>query len=519
MTESTFPILHRRARWAFGATTAASAVLAAGLSLVIDGSMGSFVLKAVAIPLALWVLVRPSLSQHLPHTTLGPANHVTLARSVSVALMAALIGAPSAMEWPELVSLFAGIAIILDGVDGLVARHFKVASGFGASLDGELDALLVLVLSAAVWQVDRAGAWVMLAGLARFGFLAGMMKWSWMRAPLPESNHRKLCFAFFVWALVVAPMPWVSPDTGYVLSFFATLLVLMSFAVDIAWLRAHGRGGGSTREDLPPAQPGNRAWGRILLAAHEDAALVPLSDATDQQILDRFTPILGTHSDRPFVIGHLAQSIDGHIALDCGASQWISGPDDLVHTHRLRALVDAVLVGTETALRDNPRLTVRETEGPNPLRVVLDPNGRLDAACHLCRDTSAETLILVKAGSVPPSGRLGTARVREVHDEDGFVHPRAVLAALHEEGVRRVLIEGGGITVSRFVEAGLMDRLHLTVAPLWLGEGRPALHLPGVGNLQDALRPPCRVDNLGDDVLFDFDLTGVTEPSVDGTPQ
>jgi riboflavin-specific deaminase-like protein len=355
--------------------------------------------------------------------------------------------------------------------------------------------------------------------MARFAFLAGMTKWTWMRAPLPESNHRKLCFAFFVWALVVAPMPWVSPDTGYVLSFFATLLVLMSFAVDIGWLRAHGQGHGSTREDLPPAQPGNRAWGRMLQAAHEDAALVPLADATDQEILARFRPILGMHPDRPFVVGHLAQSIDGHIALDCGASQWISGPDDLVHTHRLRALVDAVLVGTETALRDNPRLTVRETEGPNPLRVVLDPNGRLNADCHLCRDTSAPTLILVKTGRVPPSGLLGSARVREVSDDNGYVHPSAILGVLHDEGIRRVLVEGGGITVSRFVEAGLMDRLHLTVAPLWLGEGRPALHLPGVGNLEDALRPPCRVDTLGGDVLFDFDLTGMSDSTTDDASQ
>lgn len=507
MSASSLYSLQSHARWSFAITTSAAAFLAVGLSLLVAGSMGSFALKAAAIPLALWMLVRASLPEHLPHTRLGPANHVTLARSVCVAMLAAMLGAPAAANWPELVALFAGITIVLDGVDGLVARHFKVASGFGASLDGELDALLVLVLSALVWQLDRSGAWVLLAGMARFAFLAGMMRYPWMRAALPESNHRKLCFGFFVWSLVVVPMPWISGETAYVLSFFATMLVLLSFAVDVAWLRAHGRGEGITRDDLPPAHPGDRAWGRLLKAAHDSAALVPLTEAADRALLERFSPVLGTHPHRPFVVGHLAQSLDGHIALESGASQWISGAEDLTHTHRLRALVDAVLVGVETATHDNPRLTVREATGPDPIRVVLDPSARLDADCALCRDPTTPTLVLVKQGVRHATELPPHVRSIPLHHESGFIPPSAILEALHREGIRRLLVEGGGITVTRFVEAGLMDRLHLTVAPVWLGRGRPALHLAGVEHLEDALRPPCRVETLGNDVLFDFDLS------------
>jgi diaminohydroxyphosphoribosylaminopyrimidine deaminase/5-amino-6-(5-phosphoribosylamino)uracil reductase len=506
MSAHSFETLHRNALRGFGLTTVGAAGSAAVLALLLGGSPVGFALKAVLVPVALWALVRPSLARHLPHTVLGPANAVTLARSLAVAWMAALVGFPGASAWPGLVVLFAGVAIVLDGVDGLVARRSRMSTEFGASVDGELDALLVLVLSVAIWQVDRSGIWILAAGSARFVFLAAMRVWPWLSAPLPFSNHRKLCFGFFVWAMVVVPMPWVSWDAAHLLSFFATVLLLLSFAVDVVWLRALAKGETASREDLPPAVPGEHAWGRILRSAHDGSPLVHTSDPADQALVERFSPLLARSPDRPFVIGHLAQSLDGHIALDCGASQWISGPDDIVHTHRLRAIVDAVLVGVETALRDNPRLTVREVDGPNPLRVVLDPKGRLKPDSFLCTDTDADTLILTTSAHVPAAGLLGRARVRVVPDEEGFVPPREVLAVLAEEGVRRVLVEGGGVTVSEFVRAGLMDRLHLMVAPVLLGSGRPALHLPAAGDLGDALRPTCRVETVGADVLFDIDF-------------
>jgi riboflavin-specific deaminase-like protein len=499
--------LIRRARMGFGLTGLAAAGTGAALAIGVGASPVVFAIKATVIPLALAAMVWKALPRHLPHDRLGPANVVTLARSLPVACLAALAGAPAAFDHPGLVSMLAVITIILDAVDGLVARHKKMVSEFGAALDGELDALLVLVLTIAVWQLDRAGAWVLLAGSARFLFLAAMWRWRWLDAPLPPSNHRKLCFGFLVWSLAAVPSPMLSAETGWVLSFFATALLILSFTVDVAWLHARHTGSVATREDLPPEQPGGLAWGRILAAAAGTAPLVPMANAADQQLLDRFQPLLPLHPDRPKVVGHLAQSLDGHIALDCGASQWISGPEDILHTHRLRAIVDAVMVGVETAIRDDPRLTVREAEGSNPLRVVLDPKGRLMPDCHLCQDDSAPTLVLTRHVAVPDSGRLGLARVRGVDDADGHIHPRDILDILAEEGARRVLVEGGGVTVTKFIEAGCMDRLHLMVSPVLLGDGRAALHLPAVATLDEAMRPPCRVEQLGDDVLFDIDLS------------
>ncbi|MEO0604067.1 MAG: RibD family protein, partial [Myxococcota bacterium] len=98
----------------------------------------------------------------------------------------------------------------------------------------------------------------------------------------------------------------------------------------------------------------------------------------NDELVDLYRPVLEPEPpDRPYVVAHLAQSLDGCIALPAGESQWISGHEDLVHTHRLRALCDAVLVGARTVVHDDPQLTVRHVEGPHPLRVVLDPNGRL----------------------------------------------------------------------------------------------------------------------------------------------
>ena len=103
-----------------------------------------------------------------------------------------------------------------------------------------------------------------------------------------------------------------------------------------------------------------------------------------------------TAADGCYVLGRMAQSLDGRIATASGASHWISGPEDIVHTHRLRALFDAVVVGAGTVRADDPQLTTREGEGPSPVRVVLDTNRRLDARYRVFRD-GPETLLFCAA--------------------------------------------------------------------------------------------------------------------------
>lgn len=210
------------------------------------------------------------------------------------------------------------------------------------------------------------------------------------------------------------------------------------------------------------------------------------------------------------VIGQLGQSLDGRVATAAGHSHYINTAAGLTHLHRLRAFVDAVVVGIGTVVADDPQLTVRRVEGPNPARVVIDPHGKLPANARLLAEDGARRVIVTASGqqSHPQTG-IETVALRA---ENGSIDPAEILKALAALGFRRVLIEGGAQTVSRFLAAHCLDRLHIIVAPLLLGAGPASLTLPPVELVEHALRPPVRVHSLGDDVLFDCDLSAQRVP-------
>jgi diaminohydroxyphosphoribosylaminopyrimidine deaminase / 5-amino-6-(5-phosphoribosylamino)uracil reductase len=237
-------------------------------------------------------------------------------------------------------------------------------------------------------------------------------------------------------------------------------------------------------------------WRRLLRRAPADAGLSPL-----------YGPLLAPPmaADGCFVLGRLAQSLDGRIATMSGASHWISGQDDIVHTHRLRALSDAVVIGAGTVRADNPQLTTREVEGRSPVRVVLDTDRRLDARYRVFCD-GPETLLLCAADAAGED-RLGRAPVLRLPRAREGLDIVAVLAALAERGLRRIFVEGGGITVSRFLAAGALDRLHVTIAPLLIGSGIPAFTLPQAATLIEGLRFDWSVHRLGVDLLVDIPLS------------
>ena len=200
---------------------------------------------------------------------------------------------------------------------------------------------------------------------------------------------------------------------------------------------------------------------------------------------------------RPRVTLKLATSLDGRIATASGESQWITGEAARLEGHRLRASHDAILVGIETVLADDPELTARLPGRPvdQPLRVVLDSRLRTPPTARVA---SGDTLILTVSEPAP----IGTAAVERVEADHGRPSVTACLAALKRRGVSSVLIEGGGLVAASFLRAGLVDWLEWFRAPILLGaEGRPCVAGLALARLSDA--PGFRrlaVEPCGDDL-------------------
>ncbi len=205
-----------------------------------------------------------------------------------------------------------------------------------------------------------------------------------------------------------------------------------------------------------------------------------------------------------FVIGQLGQSLDGRIATPTGASKYINGHEALCHLHRIRAEVDAVIVGIGTAIADDPQLTTRHVEGPHPVRVVIDPTGRLPATLRMLHDNAAPVLVITCPGSAVPAGAEALALPC---DDAASIPPETIVGALAARGMRRLLVEGGAETLARFLNASAIDELHLMVAPIVLGSGKTGLNLKPISELNEAMRPLVRTMRFKDgDMLCMCDM-------------
>jgi diaminohydroxyphosphoribosylaminopyrimidine deaminase/5-amino-6-(5-phosphoribosylamino)uracil reductase len=280
---------------------------------------------------------------------------------------------------------------------------------------------------------------------------------------------------------------------------------LWPLCLDIVRHRREGRG--PALPELAAGSSGAIAWHAsqgFMLGEEWSADAVELF-ALLKPLLDR--PAGGT----PWVIGQLGQSLDGCIATHGGDSNYVNGARVLLHLHRLRALCDAVIVGAGTAALDDPQLTTRRVAGEHPVRVLIDPGLRLAPTLRVFSDRQAPSLLVCDAArQAEAAARVGADQVLGVAGlvdaAGGALNLRALLAALQQRGLRVLFVEGGGVTVSRFIAQGCMDRLHLSVAPVVIGGGRPGLLLPPSAAMRDCLRPASRVFRLDADVLWDLDL-------------
>ncbi len=266
------------------------------------------------------------------------------------------------------------------------------------------------------------------------------------------------------------------------------------------------------------------AW-QVVLEVHRSSTIEPLvhggvavapdgcwdsaraADAATAAMLDALLPIARVKTG--YVVAQIGQSLDGCIATASGDSHYVTGLASRTHLHRLRALVDAVVVGVGTVARDDPALTVRHVPGKNPARVVLDPHARAPRSARVFRDGCAPTWHAVRQPGRAAPGALPLPLL----PGDPVQTVAGLLDALAQRGLRRVLVEGGGITVSHCLAARRVDRLHVVVAPLLIGAGRRAFVWPHASTLGEALRPVWRSWALDDDRLYELDLRRSMTPA------
>lgn len=299
--------------------------------------------------------------------------------------------------------------------------------------------------------------------------------------------------------------------------------------MDGAWralLLAASRGGESRRSEgagpgvaidaqgrwHPCGHPADRRGGGgtlLIRSPGTDWRVAPGTPNAVADFLELYLPLCRPATVGAYVVGHLGQSLDGCIATASGDSCFVTGPENILHLHRMRALCDAVIVGASTVASDDPRLTTRLVSGESPVRVIIDPRRRLAPSHRVFQDGDAETILCCAESHASVGDRpFGRAAVLALPARGDGLDLGALSAALHRRGLRTLFVEGGGLTVSRFLADGLLARLQIAVAPLIIGGGRPGVTRPAAASLAQSLRGPYRLYRMGDDVLFDFALDG-----------
>ena len=223
----------------------------------------------------------------------------------------------------------------------------------------------------------------------------------------------------------------------------------------------------------------------------------------------------------PFVIAKFAMSLDGKLATWTGDSQWISGAESRTFSLRLRKQVDAVMVGVNTVIRDDPRLTARidDTIVKTPLRVIVDSHGRTPASARCLREPGSTLLAI--AHPLPPPIRKALisagAETLELPAREGNVEIRELLKALGKRQITSVLVEGGGTLLGSFFDYKLVDKVYTFIAPLIIGgkDATTPVQGKGVDTIDKALRliKP-RLYRIGEELLavaYTKDMQATTE--------
>jgi diaminohydroxyphosphoribosylaminopyrimidine deaminase/5-amino-6-(5-phosphoribosylamino)uracil reductase len=215
---------------------------------------------------------------------------------------------------------------------------------------------------------------------------------------------------------------------------------------------------------------------------------------------------------RPWILLKVAQSLDGRIALKGGQSRWITGEAARVEVHRLRAQLDAVIVGSQTVVDDDPELTVRHIEGRNPLRIVMDSMLRIAPEARVLHQTdNGRTWVM----TTPNASQVNRRRIEETGatvlecpgGSDGKLDLSKAMKLLAGHGLTSVFVEGGGTLHASFVKAGLFDKFIVAIAPMMIGsDGRPSIWELGFESMDEVPRLVIRKNRrIGEDIWLEME--------------
>jgi len=224
---------------------------------------------------------------------------------------------------------------------------------------------------------------------------------------------------------------------------------------------------------------------------------------------------------KPYYSVKLAQSIDGKVATHTGDSKWITSSSSRNYVHYLRSFHNAILVGVNTVIADDPQLTVRGiSSDSDPYKIVLDPNGRMPLEAYLLTEKS-DRLIYVTCvnGALTEKVRDKGAVVIEC-GTDGNIDLDKMSDELFAMNISSVMIEGGGETAGRFMDAGLVDKCYIFIAPIIIGGQNAKMSVggEGVAKVADALKlKSTRTMNFEEDILLSGKINDYTEPVLELT--
>ncbi len=202
-----------------------------------------------------------------------------------------------------------------------------------------------------------------------------------------------------------------------------------------------------------------------------------------KKIFELYLPyiIVNKNAEVPFSFVHIAQTIDGKIATASGKSKWIGNQENLVHAHRIRALVDAILVGANTFKLDKPRLDVRHVKGDNPIKIII-ANSKLDLDCLSIGETILFSNNEIEYQSLPENTEAIC-----IEQDGNTIITTDLLKVLKQKGIHSLLIEGGSQTIRKFIEDKSIDRIEFHIAPMIFGSGKSGIELSAIDNLEEGI--------------------------------